>query len=81
MTLWRCPLCLCRRYRPIIVQKPSGGEYQTEFFECERCTNMFRNPERYARLGIPMQRATGDVGPKTLAEAQHFWREDLERKD
>lgn len=64
----------------IVVSKPHGGEYATEFFQCWRCTVMFREPDRFSRLGMPIRRWCGDVGPKTIAEAHYFWREDLEKK-
>lgn len=78
---WRCPLCLCGIYHRVVVSRPNGDQYQTEFYQCMRCTNMFIDPDSYTRLGIPVQRGCGDVGPKTLGEAHYYWRDALERKD
>lgn len=80
MSEWRCPLCLYSVYQQVVVRTASGGQYRTEFFECSRCSNMFRDPEKYARLGIPVRRWAGDVGPKTLAEAHYYWRDAVEKK-
>lgn len=77
---WRCPLCLYTMYQQVVVRTDRRSEYRTEFFECGRCSNMFRDPDKYARLGIPVRRWANDVGPKTLAEAHHYWREALEKK-
>ena len=69
-------------YEPVVVRTPRGKEYCTEFYQCGRCTNMFRDPARYTRLGVPVHRWMGDVGPKTLAEAHDYWRDDaMEKKN
>ena len=66
-------------YEPVEVRKRSGGTYRNQFYQCRRCTNMFRNPARYARLGVPLRWWACDVGPKALAEAQRYWGDALER--
>lgn len=77
---WRCPLCLSGFYTRVVVGKPGGGEYRTEFSECSRCSVMFRRPERFMRLGIPPDELARDTGPKTIEEAQAYWRLKMEKK-
>lgn len=69
MSGWRCPLCNATAYTQIAVARPSGKGYLTEFYECAGCTVMFRNPARFARLGLPVRRWAADVEPRTLREA------------
>jgi hypothetical protein len=49
---WRCPLCLGGHYEPVVVTRTNGGSYRTEFFQCGRCSVVFRDPATYARLGV-----------------------------
>ena len=77
---WRCPLCLYTMYEPVEVRKPNGGTYRTDFYQCGRCSNMFRDPARYARLGVPVRRWANDVGPKTLDEAHRYWSDGSQKQ-
>ncbi len=70
---WRCPLCYCTGHTRVVVDRPNGTPYKTAFYECMRCTVMFRDPDQFARLGVPVRRWANDVGPKTLAEARRYW--------
>jgi hypothetical protein len=47
--LFRCPLCSSTVYLTVIVRRPSGASYATEFFECAGCSLMFRDADRIAR--------------------------------
>lgn len=75
MSGWRCPLCGCTAYERVIVAKANGTTYLTEFHQCTACSAMFKHPGRFARLGVPLRRWAGGVGPKTPAEAQRYWGE------
>ena len=44
---FRCPLCESTCYAVVGVKRPNGQLYQTEFFECSRCSVMFRNSEAF----------------------------------
>jgi hypothetical protein len=57
----------------VMVDRPNGEPYTTEFYQCFRCTVMFRDPDKFARLGVPIRRYANDIGPKTLAEARRYW--------
>ena len=70
---WRCPLCLGGAYAQVTVARPNGDAYRTSFFECARCSVVFRDAGRFSRLGVPVRRWCGDVDPKTLAEAHRYW--------
>lgn len=72
---WRCPLCLGTAHCQVEVKRPNGSHYETEFYECVRCSVMFRHPGRFARLGIPIRRWAGDIEPRSLSEAQEYWQE------
>jgi len=65
---WRCPVSNSTAYRQILVSRPNGQAYLTEFFECTGCTLMFRHPGRFTRLGMPIRRWAMDVEPRTLRE-------------
>jgi hypothetical protein len=45
----RCPICLKANYASVVVRKPSGGHYTTEFYECSGCSVMFRDPHEFIR--------------------------------
>ena len=72
---WRCPLCRGTTQAPVVIERPGKPPYKTEFSYCVRCTVMFLDPNRFTRLGVPIQRHAGDIGPKALEEAQHYWRD------
>jgi hypothetical protein len=69
---WRCPLCNGTAYSPVEVARPNGSRYRTEFFECVKCSVMFRHPGRFARLGIPLRRWAGDIEPRSLSDVHRF---------
>jgi hypothetical protein len=69
---WQCPICDAKSYDKVIVSKPNGMSYQTEFYECKGCTIMFRHPGRFTRLGIVIKRWAADVEPKSLGEVHGF---------
>lgn len=69
---WRCPLCNSTAYAEVIVERPNGAQYRTEFYECLRCTVMFRHRGQFARLGVPIRRWAGDIEPKSLREVHGF---------
>jgi len=48
-TPFRCPLCGSTIFEQVMVARPSGWSYLTAFFECARCSVMFRDAERLAR--------------------------------
>jgi hypothetical protein len=75
MNGWRCPLCNATTYNQIVVARPSGDRYLTEFYECSGCTTMFRQPARFARLGLPVRRWAMDVEPRTLRDVHGFAQE------
>jgi hypothetical protein len=70
---WRCPLCTGTGYSQVEVARSDGKRYLTEFYECLKCTVMFRHPGRFARLGIPLRRWAGDIEPRSLSEAHGFF--------
>lgn len=41
---YRCPLCRGVTAERIVVRRPNGMEYRTEFFRCGICSNMFMDP-------------------------------------
>jgi hypothetical protein len=43
-TYYRCPLCRGVSAERVVVKRPSGTEYRTEFFRCGICTNVFMDP-------------------------------------
>jgi hypothetical protein len=45
----RCPICLKTSYTEVVVKKPGGGHYRTEFFQCSGCSVMFRDPHEFVR--------------------------------
>lgn len=45
----RCPHCLKTEYHAVVVRKPTGGHYTTEFFGCSGCSVMFRSPYEFVR--------------------------------
>jgi hypothetical protein len=45
----RCPICLTTEYVVVVVRKPTGGHYTTEFYQCSGCTVMFRDPYEFVR--------------------------------
>ncbi len=69
---WRCPVCDATAYRQTLVNRPNGGTYLTEFYECAGCTLMFRHPGRFARLGLPVRRWAMDVEPRSLRQVHGF---------
>ena len=46
---FECPVCGSGNYQPVIVARPNGGTYRTEFYECAGCTTMFRDPKRFRK--------------------------------
>jgi hypothetical protein len=65
---WRCPLCNATSYSRVTLKRPNGASYATEFYECAACSVMFRYPNRFARLGLPVHRWAADVEPRTLRD-------------
>jgi len=41
---YRCPLCRGVSAQRVVVKRPSGTAYRTEFFRCVICTNVFMDP-------------------------------------
>jgi hypothetical protein len=66
---WRCPLCNATSCDRVEVPRPKGATYKTDFFQCAGCTVLFRHPQRFSRLGLPVRRWAADVEPRTLREA------------
>ncbi len=70
---WRCPLCHGGMFQPVVVERPNKPPYKTDFYSCYRCSVVFLEPDKFARLGMPVKRWANDVGPETLQEAFRFW--------
>ncbi|MDB5581302.1 MAG: hypothetical protein JWR80_6478 [Bradyrhizobium sp.] len=34
--------------RQVVVTRPNGTEYVTQFYACDLCTTMFMNPRKFA---------------------------------
>jgi len=69
---WCCPLCNSGVYLSVLIPRNDGTFYKTDFFQCLGCTVMFRIPDKFTRLGIPVRRWANDVGPKTLQDVHGF---------
>jgi hypothetical protein len=41
---YRCPLCHGLSAQRVVVRRPSGTEYRTEFYRCSICSNVFMDP-------------------------------------
>lgn len=41
---YRCPLCRGVSAQRVIVTRPTGSEYRTQFFSCSVCSNVFLDP-------------------------------------
>ena len=44
-----CPHCGSNQCVSVIVRKPNGDYYRTEFYKCAGCTVMFLDPERFSK--------------------------------
>jgi hypothetical protein len=42
-----CPRCKSKEYVPVVVKRPCGCWFETEFFECFGCSVMFHDPEKF----------------------------------
>jgi len=45
--MFTCPICNAFTYRRVVV-KTTRGPYETEFYECNGCTAMFRDPQSFS---------------------------------
>ena len=43
-------VCWHPHYVPVRVRKPSGHWYRTEFYQCARCSVMFRDPVKFSGM-------------------------------
>lgn len=50
---FRCPLCGADGFVEVVVRKPNGSWYKTEFLKCCGCSVMFQDPERFTRCKPP----------------------------
>jgi hypothetical protein len=41
---YRCPLCRGKTAERVVVARPSGTAYRTQFFRCGICSNVFMDP-------------------------------------
>ena len=42
-----CPICASINWRQVVVGRPDGSRYVTDFAECCGCSVMFRKPELF----------------------------------
>ena len=68
--LFKCPICGCKDYVPVKVQRPSGTWYTTPFYECFGCSVMFRDPVSFCgsrlRQGNPVRAPDGGFNRGTI---------------
>lgn len=48
-TEFKCPLCGTDGYTRVIVKKPNGHWYTTEFYHCFGCSVMFTDPVKFTQ--------------------------------
>ena len=69
---FKCPICGSIEYVPVIVRRPSGTRYPTQFNECFGCSVMFTDPVSFCgsrvRQENPVQSPDGG-----------FYREQIKR--
>ena len=49
-TPFRCPICRSQFFGSVVVARPGGGKYRTEFYECSGCSVMFRDPVKFTKF-------------------------------
>jgi len=46
---FNCPLCRSNQCVSVVVKRPNGDYYTTQFYKCAGCTVMFLDPERFSK--------------------------------
>lgn len=68
---FRCPICHGTSCESVVVRRPNGSLYRTEFFRCAICTLMFTDPLALTR-GYE-DRPRRPAAPATGAAAYQAW--------
>src|SRR5690242_11543750 len=80
---FKCPICWCTDYQRVVVPRPHGAPYQTEFFCCLGCSAMFIDPELFTAATAFREEVAGterksDRSPEAAMQAHalrtRFWR-------
>jgi hypothetical protein len=72
---FQCPVCSCPEYQRVVVPRPQGAPYETEFFHCLGCSLMFTEPALFTEALVfrTQQDAKADApdecGPNSGAPA------------
>ena len=46
---FQCPLCDATVYERVIVTRPSGKPYDTDFYQCGGCSVVFRDKDKFSK--------------------------------
>lgn len=76
---FQCPVCDSPECDRVIVERPDGSAYRTEFFFCLGCTMMFREPELFTAAPELRRTFVTSDAPR-MAHEVSLMRQELEHR-